>query len=117
MRRTFESMFFSKQLLYIESNDVDSLMQSYHEDAILVLLGEIIIGREAIRKLIFEKIDYLVDLAIDKIDRYVEAKDIIVVDSIIISHHSRKQVGHIWLLRNGKLAYQIITEIVDLKPI
>ena len=113
MHRTFESTFFSQQVVYIETNNIDGLMSQYHEDAVLIFLDTIVCGRKHIRDFLIQNINYLTDSNLDQVEKYNETKGIIFVQAVITLHSGKRRVGYLLILLDGKLSFQIVTTVAD----
>ncbi len=107
--------FYNNQIAYLEANDLDSLVDQYHEDAIMVGFDFQVKGREAIRKHMEAYMQRLGSFKLLSTDKFTETPDSIFFEATCETSLGVARVYDVFMLRDGKAAHQF-TGVISVTP-
>lgn len=116
MTQTFEATFFSRQITYFAAKDITALLRQYHDDAVLVRVNTIIRGQAAIGQFLTECLEQYGDLQLQAIQAYNEVENVVFAQLLCSSANGNHQEYYLLILRNGKIAYDIIVPLPQAQP-
>ena len=108
--------FYKSQIQYLESNDVESIVNNYHEDAELVGLdGLHVKGSDALRTHFIGYLGHLGSIKVLSTDKFTETDDSIFFEATVRTDLGIAEVYDVFLLRDGR-AYRHYTGVKSVRP-
>jgi len=107
--------FYNSQIAYLEANDLDSIVDQYHDDAVIVGFDFLVRGREAIRKHMGAYLQRLGYLKLISTDKFAETADSIFFEATCETSMGVARVYDVFMLRDGKATHQF-TGVISVVP-
>ena len=107
--------FYNNQIAYLEANDLDSIVEQYHEDAVIVGFDFQVKGREAIRKHMGAYLQRLGSFKLVSTDKFTETADSIFFEATCETTLGIAHVYDVFMLRNGEATHQF-TGLISVVP-
>ena len=102
-----DNAFYRRQIACLEGNDLDGLMEQYHEDAVLLTFEPTGRGRDALRPHMAACLAHLGSPQLRSTDTLAASDDAILFEATVATDHGVARAYDAFALRDGKSTHHV----------